>query len=112
MKHDFNVFGGELNGTFYRALSYPGKGLKHKKVHIKSLQIKVYSHGYFSRNNDSSSQVGYMIFLTEKYDNANLIDYASDKSRRLIMSVLVSETFALADASDSAIIIQHNLKHI
>lgn len=38
-------------------------------------------------NPDSASQVGYLIFLADKNNNANLIDYSSIKSRRLVRSV-------------------------
>lgn len=53
-----------------------------------------------------------MIILTEKYNNANLIDYASIKSRQVVRSVQGAETFTVADACDAAILIQHNLKSI
>lgn len=52
----------------------------------------------FSVNDDSSSQVIYMIFQTSKYNKATLIDYRNIKSRRVERAVLCPETFSLADA--------------
>lgn len=53
-----------------------------------------------------------MIFLIDKYNNADIIDYTNIKSRRVVRSVLEAETFALADTYDIATIIQHDLKNI
>lgn len=50
--------------------------------------------------------------MTEKYDNADLIDYAIIKSRQVVRSVLESERFTLMETCDDEIIIQHDLKHI
>lgn len=63
---------------------------------LKSLQITVLSDGSFSGNDDEFFQVGNMIFLTDKYNNANVIDHDSKTSRRVVRSVLGAETFALA----------------
>lgn len=52
-----------------------------------------------------------MIFLTEKYDNTNLIEYASTKSMRVIRYILKKAKFALAGACDASII-QYDPKHI
>lgn len=61
---------------------------------------------------DSSLQVGYMIFPPDEYNNAKLIEYASVKSRRVVRSVIGVQTFALADECAAAIIFQHDLKSI
>lgn len=53
-----------------------------------------------------------MIFSTDKYNNENLIKYASVKSRRVIRSVLGADMFALEDACDAAILLQHDLNII
>lgn len=47
-----------------------------------------YSDGSLQTNQDGLSQVGYIIFISDKDNNANLIDYASNKSRRELRSVL------------------------
>lgn len=72
----------------------------------------MYSDGFFGANNDSSFQVGYLIILADKYNKANLIDYASIKSRRFVRYVLGAESFALANASDAAELLQHDLKNM
>lgn len=51
-----------------------------------------------------------MIFLTDKYNNANLIYYTIINYKRVVRSVLGSKTLALADACDASILIQKYLK--
>lgn len=66
----------------------------------------LYSDGSFATNKDGTSQVVYLIFLADKENTANLIDYTINKSRRVVRSLLRAETFGLADECDSAIVIQ------
>lgn len=84
---------------------------------MKKLDVVSFAHHslfgrLFSRNDEHSSQVGYTLFLTGKYDNANLMDFASITSKRVIRSLLGAKTFLLADLCDTAVIIQHYLKRI
>lgn len=74
------------------------------------MKLVVYSDGSFATNKEGRCQVGYLIFMADKKNTANFIYYASNKSRRVVRSVLGAETFRLSDACDSAIIIQHDLK--
>lgn len=48
--------------------------------------------------------------MADKNSNTNFIYYASIKSRKVLISVLVAERFGLADACDAEIIVQHDLK--
>lgn len=94
-----------MNDIIKHLQKFPNLWIKYNKLDINSLQLTVLSDGSFSGNEDGSSQVEYMIFLTDKYNNANLEDYASMKSRRVVRSVIGAETFALADSCDAAILL-------
>lgn len=83
----------------------PETGLKYVDLDKDFLRIVVYSDRSFATNKYGTSEVGYLIFMADKENNANLIDYASNKSRTDVRSVLRAETFAIADACDSAIVI-------
>lgn len=50
--------------------------------------------------------------MADKQIRETLIDYESNKSRRVVRSVLGEETFGLADVCDSTIAIQHDLKQM
>lgn len=88
------------------------QALKYVELDKETMRIVVYSDGSFATNKDGSSQVGYVIFMADKDNKANLVDYASNKSRRVVRSVIGAETFGLVDACDSAIVIQHELKQM
>lgn len=50
--------------------------------------------------------------MADKQHRENLIDYARNKSRRAIISILWEETFEFADACDSSIVIKRYLKDL
>ena len=51
---------------------------------------------------DMSSQIGFVIVLADKYNNANIIHWQSVKCRRVTRSVLASELYGFAFAFDTA----------
>ena len=66
----------------------------------ESLQIRAYTDASFSTNTDHSLQLGFIVLLSDKPDNAFILHYAGYKSRRVARSVLGAETYAFADAFD------------
>ena len=68
--------------------------------------------GSFANTEYLSSQIGFLIFLQDKTGSANLIEYFSRKSRRVVRSVLGSEILAFADAVDVAILLRFDLQKI
>lgn len=48
--------------------------------------------------------------MVDKTNKANIIEYKKNKSRRVVRSALGSDKFCLADAFDSAIVVQHVLR--
>jgi len=67
-----------------------------------SLHIRAYADASFATNYDQTSQLGYIIALCDKFDNASILHFQSYKSRRVARSVLGAETYAFADAFDFA----------
>lgn len=59
---------------------------------------------------DGFSLMSYLIFIADKDIKVNLIDYTSYKSRRVVRSVLGTESVGLTDACLSAIVIHHGLR--
>ena len=76
--------------------------LRTRKLDPESLHVRAYTDASFSTNPDHSSQLGYILLLADKLDNACVLHYASYKSRRVVRSVLGAETYAFADAFDFA----------
>ncbi len=72
------------------------------KLDLESPHVRAYTDASFSTNTDHSSQLGYIVLLANKHDNACVLHYASYKSRRVARSVLYAETYAFASAFDFA----------
>lgn len=88
---------------------HPKDGLKFQKLELDAMKIVVYSDGSFRNNNDASSQAWYQIFLADKNNDANIIDFEILKPRRVGRYALGAETSVLADACDASIIMQNDL---
>lgn len=72
------------------------------KLDINSFRLAVFTDASFAKNQDLSSQLGYIIVLADDHGNANLLHYSSFKSQRVARSALAAELFALSHAFDIA----------
>lgn len=71
-----------------------------------------YTGASFADNTDSTSQIGWTVFLGVYTENANLIAWSSVKSKRVSGSALAAKKFFLATGVDEAIIIKEELNNI
>ena len=55
-----------------------------------TLQLLVFCDGSFATNDDLSSQTGYVILLADKHKKANIIQYASSKTKRIVCLLYTS----------------------
>ncbi len=86
--------------------------LQMRKLDMGSLHVRAYADASFATNHNFTSQLGYIVLLCDKYDNASKLHYASYKSRRVARSVLGAETYAFADAYDFAYCAKRDLENI
>lgn len=86
--------------------------LRYRKLDTESLCIRMYSDASYADNRDASSQLGYIVFLCDKFGTAQPITWSSHKSKRVTRSVLGSETMALADGFDAAYAIRHDVERM
>jgi Reverse transcriptase (RNA-dependent DNA polymerase) len=100
----------DLNKVIKHLKSYPSQALKYYKLDKDTLKLKVYADSSFANNDDFTSQLGYIVLLTDKTDRCNIIHYSSHKSRRVTRSVLGGEVYAFADAFDFAFTLKHDLQ--
>lgn len=82
-----------------------------RKLDPDSLHIPAYTDASFATNHVNSSQLGYIIPLCDKANNACVLDYASYKSHLLARSVLGAETYAFADAYNFRYYAKHDLQN-
>ena len=90
----------ELNKRLSWQLQNFDRGLKFVKLDGKSLQLLVFTDASFANNKDLSSQIGYVIVLTDATKKANIVHWSSIKCKRVTRSVLASELYGMAHGFD------------
>ena len=91
-----------LNQRLQWQMDNPQRGLKFVKLDQESLRLIVFTDGSFANNRDYSSQIGYVIVLADKDQNANILHWSSTKCKRITRSVLASELYAMVNGFDMA----------
>lgn len=76
------------------------RGLNYVPLDLDSLKIVVFADASFANNKDYSSQIGYVIVMMDKHNNANTIHWSSIKCKRITRSVLASELYGLVQGFD------------
>ncbi|ESZ92707.1 hypothetical protein SBOR_6919 [Sclerotinia borealis F-4128] len=83
-----------------------------KALNKHSLKLIVFTDASFANNQDLSSQIGYVIALVDKDNNANIIHWSSIKCKRVTRSVLASEVYGLTFGFDSGAAIKGTITAI
>jgi hypothetical protein len=89
-----------------------GKPLHIVKLDESSLRMIAFADASFANNRDLSSQLGYLIVLADKDNNANILHWQSIKCRRKTRSVLASELYAIALAFDISSTLKATAHHL
>lgn len=100
----------EINKIVKYAHKNTSRGLLQQKLDLDSLHLRVYTDGSFADNPDLSTQLGCLILLCDKYGKCNVLHFSSYKSRRVVRSVLGSETYAFTDGMDFALILKKDIE--
>ena len=66
------------------------------------LNIKLYSDASFNNLLNSSSQGGFIILLSDNYNNVARIAWSPIKLQRFARSTMAAETLALSDSCDTS----------
>jgi hypothetical protein len=70
----------------------------------------VYTDASQANNEDLSSQVGYIIILTDHSKQTSIVHYQPHKSQRVTRSSMAGETLDFADGFDKEFILRHYLE--
>lgn len=101
-----------LNTHIKRSKESQHLNLRFVPLDRSSIQLSVFCDASFASNSDLTSQLGYIIALTDSSRNANIIHYTSVKSKRVTRSVLAAELFAAVNAFDCASTLRVTLNDI
>lgn len=86
--------------------------IEREKLDKSTLRICAYSDAGFATNRDESSQVGYVVLLTDKTNRVSILHWNSSKCVRVTRSVLGAELCAFCDAMDFATAIRRTIESI
>lgn len=87
----------------------PAFVLRYRKSDVYSPAISAYGDASFPGNKDLASQLGMVIFLSDRYGNFNLIYYGSYKDRRATRAILAGKIHAFGTAFDFSCLLEHEL---
>ena len=76
------------------------RGLTFVPLDMKSLSLLVFTDASFANNKDLSSQIGFIIVLTDRNQSANILYWSSIKCKRVTYSILASKLYRLAHGFD------------
>lgn len=90
-----------LNNATTYATSNP-INISFPQLDKRSLQLLGYSDASFASNHDLSSQLGYIILLSDNTDKVIPIAFKSYKAKRICRSAMAAEVIAFSDMFDAA----------
>lgn len=102
----------DLNNLALYLKSTSASHMKFPELDQESLYLLCNADSSFANLRDSSTQLGYIIVLADKSNKCSIISYCSYKSRCVVRLSSAGETLALADAFDTAIVLQHDIELI
>ncbi len=71
------------------------RDLKHVRLNLTSLRLMIFTDSSFVNSRDLSSQIDYVICLTDFINTTNIIHWFSIKCKRMTRSVLAVELFVM-----------------
>ena len=75
--------------------------MRFSELDIDSLHLVSYADASYNNLRNGGSQGGYIIFLSDKYNNCCPIEWKSNRLKRVVRSALAAETLACADCMEA-----------
>ena len=74
-------------------------------LHFESVYIKLFSDASFNNLQNGESQAGFLVFLSDKFNNIAPFAWSLTKLKRVARSTLAAETLAFSDGCDMCFLI-------
>ncbi len=87
-------------------------GISMKNLEINFIHRRACCDASFAANKDLSSQLGFIIVISDKNNTANILHFNSFKNKRTARRVLGSKIYAFGDAFDNTYSLKYDLEHI
>src|SRR6266480_3650336 len=101
-----------LNKRLQWQIDNPTRGLRFAPLDPDSLQLIIFTDASFANNKDLSSQIGFIIALADRNNQANIPHWSSIKCKRITRSVLAAELYAMAHSFDKGMVIKTTIEKI
>jgi len=101
-----------LNKRIQWQIDNQARGLKLVKLDADSLRLIAFTDASFANNKDLSSQISYVIVLSDATGKANIIHWSSTKCKRITRSVLASELYAMGHRFDVTAVLKSTTERI
>ena len=92
----------QINKAIKRLKDTASISLIYGRLEKKSLQLRVCMDASFEKNDDLSSQLGFIVLICDASNRAHILDYSSRKSKRVVRFILGDQIYALAEGFDRA----------
>lgn len=86
--------------------------LHYRPLERSSLRLKVHADASLVSYDDDSSQLGYLILMSDGLGACHVLSYNSKKSRRVVRSITAGDVYAFANAFDEAFVLKYDLEKI
>jgi hypothetical protein len=90
----------QLNKRIQWQIDNAQRGLRYVQLDLHSMKLIVFTDASFANNTDYTSQIGFIICLTDDQNHANILHWSSIKCKRVTRSVLASELYAMVHGFD------------
>jgi hypothetical protein len=101
-----------LNKRIQLQIQSGARGLRFAKLEKESLKLLIFTDTSFANNRDLSSQIRYILVLTDMNRTANILHWSSIKCKRVTRSVLASELYAMVHGFDMGASIKATIEKI
>jgi Reverse transcriptase (RNA-dependent DNA polymerase) len=101
-----------FNATIKRLRNSPEESMRFPMLDQETLWICVYCDASFANNEDMSSQMGYIVFLTDGKHRCAPMAYKSVKCKRVTRSVLAAEAIAFAEGFDQGYTLKNDFQEL
>jgi len=101
-----------LNSAIKRMKKTQDMVLSYAPLDLDSLHLRVYTDASFGCNTDYTSQLGYVILLCDSQDRCHVLDFASKKCKRVVLSILGGDVYAFTEGFNCAFMVRRDLERI
>lgn len=102
----------EINCIVWHFYSQSSLGIPFPQLVLETVRLVFFKDGSFANTEDKSSQIEFIIILQDDSGRPNCLEFWSRKSKRVVRSVLGSDTFSFADFFGVEILLRFDLERI